>query len=83
MYLLSRRIFFECMKVFFISVTVLMAFVLMGRALQIKDMLMGLDLTFWDTLLVFWYFKPRFFADYDACFGYVGGIFDFSAHGGG
>ena len=60
MYLLSRRIFFECMKVFFISVTVLMAFVLMGRALQIKDMLMGLDLTFWDTLLVFWYLSPGF-----------------------
>ncbi len=37
-----------------------MAFVLMGRALQIKDMLMGLDLTFWDTLLVFWYLSPGF-----------------------
>ena len=37
-----------------------MAFVLMGRALQIKDMLMGLDLTFWGYLAGFLVFKPRF-----------------------
>lgn len=58
--LLNKRVFFECVKVFLISVTVLMAFVLMGRALQIKDMLMGLDLTFFDTLLVFLYLSPNF-----------------------
>ena len=58
--LLNKRVFLECVKVFLISVTVLMAFVLMGRALQIKDMLMGLDLTFFDTLLVFLYLSPNF-----------------------
>ena len=58
--LLNKRVFFECVKVFLISVTVLMAFVLMGRALQIKDTLMGLELTFLDTLLVFLYLSPNF-----------------------
>lgn len=58
--LLDKRVFLECVKVFLISVTVLMAFVLMGRALQIKDMLMGLELTFLDTLLVFLYLSPNF-----------------------
>ena len=58
--LLNKRVFLECVKVVLISVTVLMAFVLMGRALQIKDMLMGLDLTFFDTLLVFLYLSPNF-----------------------
>lgn len=58
--LLNKRVFFECIKVFLISVTVLMAFVLMGRAIQIKDTLMGLELTFLDTLLVFFYLSPNF-----------------------
>lgn len=58
--LLNKRVFLECVKVFLISVTVLMAFVLMGRALQIKDTLMGLELTFVDTLLVFLYLSPNF-----------------------
>lgn len=58
--LLNKRVFLECVKVFLISVTVLMAFVLMGRALQIKDTLMGLELTFLDTLLVFLYLSPNF-----------------------
>ena len=60
MCLLNRRIFFECVKVFVISVIVLMAFVLMGRALQLKDTLMGLELGFLDTLLVFLYLSPSF-----------------------
>lgn len=58
--LLDKRVFLECVKVFLISVTVLMAFVLMGRAIQIKDTLMGLELTFLDTLLVFLYLSPNF-----------------------
>lgn len=58
--LLNKRVFLECVKVFLISVTVLMAFVLMGRAIQIKDTLMGLELTFLDTLLVFLYLSPNF-----------------------
>lgn len=60
MHLLNRRIFFECVKVFVISVIVLMVFVLMGRALQLKDTLMGLELGFADTLLVFLYLSPSF-----------------------
>lgn len=60
MSLLNRRIFFECVKVFVISVIVLMVFVLMGRALQLKDTLMGLELGFFDTLLVFLYLSPGF-----------------------
>ncbi len=60
MSLLTRRIFFECLKVFFISVAVLMTFVLMGRALQLKDMLLGLELNFLDTVLVFTFLSPSF-----------------------
>lgn len=37
-----------------------MVFVLMGRALQLKDTLMGLELGFLDTLLVFYYLSPSF-----------------------
>lgn len=60
MHLLNRRIFLECVKVFVISIIVLMVFVLMGRALQLKDTLMGLELGFIDTLLVFLFLSPNF-----------------------
>ncbi len=60
MRLLTQRIFLECLKVFFISIVVLMIFVLMGRALQLKDTLMGLELNFYDTLLMFLYLSPSF-----------------------
>ena len=60
MSLLSRRIFFECTKVFFISLVVLMVFVIMGRALQLKETLFGLDISFWDTMAVFGFLSPTF-----------------------
>jgi len=60
MSLLSRRIFFECIKVFFITIIVLMIFVLMGRALQLKDTLFGLELSFFDTIAVFGFLSPTF-----------------------
>lgn len=60
MNLLSRRIFSECTKVFFISIIVLMVFVLMGRALQLKDTLFGLELNIFDTLTIFGFLSPTF-----------------------
>lgn len=60
MRLLTQRIFLECLKVFIISIVVLMIFVLMGRALQLKDTLMGLELSFFDTLVMFLYLSPSF-----------------------
>ena len=60
MRLLTQRIFLECLKVFAISIVVLMIFVLMGRALQLKDTLMGLELSFFDTLVMFLYLSPSF-----------------------
>lgn len=60
MSLLNRRIFFECLKLFFITLLVLMLFVLMGRALQLKDTLFGLELGIFDTLLLFTFLTPSF-----------------------
>lgn len=60
MSLLNRRIFVECMKLFFTTLLVLMLFVLMGRALQLKDMLFGLELEMMDTFLLFIFLTPSF-----------------------
>ena len=53
MKLLQRRLFAEHMKTFLLSASVLLLFILLGRALQLRDMLMGLELSVFDTLKLF------------------------------
>ena len=60
MNLLQRRLFLEHAKTFFLSMAVLLLFILMGRALQLRDMLLGLELSIWDTLRLFGYLSPFF-----------------------
>lgn len=60
MNLLQRRLFMEHAKTFFLSMAVLLLFILMGRALQLRDMLLGLELSVWDTLRLFGYLSPFF-----------------------
>lgn len=60
MNLLQRRLFMEHAKTFFLSMAVLLLFILMGRALQLRDMLLGLELNIWDTLRLFGYLSPFF-----------------------
>ncbi len=60
MNLLQRRLFLEHLKNFFLSAAVLLLFILMGRALQLRDMLIGLELSIWDTLRLFAYLSPFF-----------------------
>ena len=50
----------EHAKTFFLSMAVLLLFILMGRALQLRDMLLGLELNIWDTLRLFGYLSPFF-----------------------
>ena len=45
MKLLQTRLFAEHMKTFVLSASVLLLFILLGRALQLRDMLMGLELS--------------------------------------
>lgn len=60
MNLLQRRLFVELAKVFFLALAVLLLFILMGRALQLRDMLLGLQLSVPDTLRLFGYLCPFF-----------------------
>ena len=60
MKLLQRRLFAEHMKTFLLSASVLLLFILLGRALQLRDMLMGLELSVFDTLKLFGYLSPFF-----------------------
>lgn len=61
MALTSRRIFFECTKIFTLSISILLLFILMGRAVQLRDMLLGLELGFLDILILFGFLSPYFF----------------------
>lgn len=60
MNLLQRRLFLEFVKVFLLALAVLLLFILMGRAIQLRDMLLGLELGMADTLRLFGYLSPFF-----------------------
>ncbi len=60
MKLLQRRLFLEHTKIFFLSMAVLLLFVLMGRALQLRELLLGLELDIWQVLRLFGYLSPFF-----------------------
>lgn len=58
MNLLQRRLFAEFSKVFALSLAVLLLFILMGQAMRLRDMLLGLELGMGDTLRLFAYLTP-------------------------
>lgn len=60
MNLLQRRLFGEFVKVFSLSLVVLLLFILMGRAIQLRDMLLGLSVDVGDTLRLFGFLSPFF-----------------------
>lgn len=60
MSLLQRRLFMEHVKTFVLASSVLLLFILLGRALQLRDMLLGLELSVFDTLKLFGYLSPFF-----------------------
>lgn len=60
MNLLQRRLFMECIKVFSLSLVVLLIFILLGRAIQLRDMLLGLSVDVGDTLRLFGFLSPFF-----------------------
>ncbi len=60
MKLLYSRLLLEHAKIFFLSMAVLLLFVLMGRALQLRELLLGLELGIGDTLRLFGYLSPFF-----------------------
>ncbi len=60
MNLLQRRLFIEHAKIFFLSMAVLLLFVLLGRALQLRELLLGLELNLWQVLQLFGYLSPFF-----------------------
>ncbi|MBR3881046.1 MAG: LPS export ABC transporter permease LptF [Mailhella sp.] len=60
MILLQRRLFMEHAKTFTLSAAVLLLFILLGRALQLRDMLLGLEMNVLDTLKLFGYLSPFF-----------------------
>lgn len=59
-HLIHRRIFAECLKVFGLSLSILLILILMGRALQLRDDFFGLEMGLKDTLLLFGYLAPFF-----------------------
>ncbi|MBQ3893255.1 MAG: LPS export ABC transporter permease LptF [Desulfovibrio sp.] len=60
MKLLYARLLLEHVKIFLLSMAVLLLFVLMGRALQLRELLLGLELGIGDTLRLFGYLSPFF-----------------------
>ncbi len=60
MRLLQRKIFSELIQVFALSLLIILSLILMGRALQISDMLFGLDMSALDIALLFVFLSPTF-----------------------
>ena len=58
MNLLQRRLFAEFSKVFILSLAILLLFILMGQAMRLRDMLLGLELGLVYTLRLFPYLTP-------------------------
>jgi lipopolysaccharide export system permease protein len=60
MRLLQRRLFLEFTKVFLLALAVLLLFILMARAIQLRDMLFGLEPGILDSLRLFACLSPLF-----------------------
>ncbi len=60
MSLLQRRLFEEFLRTFLLALVVLLLFILMGRAIQLRNMLFGLNMGVGETLRLFGYLSPFF-----------------------
>lgn len=58
--LLQRQIFKEIVNLFLLGVGVLLTLILISRAVQMRDLFLGLDLGLLDTVLLFAYMTPLF-----------------------
>lgn len=58
--LLQRHIFKEILSLFLLGVGVLLTLVIISRAVQMREILLGLDMSITDTLLLFLYMTPMF-----------------------
>lgn len=58
--LLQRQIFKEIANLFILGVGVLLTLILISRAVQMRDLFLGLDLGLLDTVLLFAYMTPLF-----------------------
>lgn len=58
--LLQRRIFSEIFKVSSLCLGVLLLFILLARAIHMRDLFFGLELEIWDALRLFGYLCPVF-----------------------
>ena len=58
--LLQRQLFREICHLFTLATAVLLTLILISRAVQMRELLLGLDLGFVDTLLLFAYMTPLF-----------------------
>lgn len=58
--LLQRQIFKEIANLFLLGVGVLLTLILISRAVQMRDLFLGLDLGLLDTVLLFAYMTPLF-----------------------
>ena len=58
--LLQRQIFREILHLFLLSAGVLLTLILISRAVQMRELFLGLDLGILDTILLFAYMSPLF-----------------------
>jgi lipopolysaccharide export system permease protein len=58
--LLHRQIFRELAQTFVMCVVALLSLILIGRGLQMRDLILGLDFSFLDIALLFLYMMPMF-----------------------
>ena len=58
--LLQRQIFKEIANLFVLAVGVLLTLILISRAVQMRELFLGLDLGILDTVLLFGYMTPLF-----------------------
>ncbi len=58
--LLNKKIFIESFYVFLLSLFIIISLILLGRTLQLRDLLFGLEFGLLDTVLLFVYMTPTF-----------------------
>lgn len=58
--LLTRQLFREIVSLFFLCLGSLVCLIVIGRFLQLRDLLLGLDIGLWDLLVLFFYMSPFF-----------------------
>ncbi len=58
--LLQKKIFAEIVQVFALTLFVVLCLILLGRGLKLRELLFGLDVSLFDTVMLFVYMAPTF-----------------------